>query len=325
MPPLEEIDFDENPLLIPKLCCDRIEKLWSPRADYVDDSLAYVSPRYGSGIVGAMLLGDVTFGSNTSWFAPVGESLDRVLEFRWSKDNKWIDLVAEGLNYCARRMNGKCYSFLEGYHSPLEFASMVRGSDLYLELYTEPEKIHRLIQRCDEALQSLYSLLEERVERKEYGVLARSLWMERGLPFLSDDSAGLMSSELYGEFGRPYTDRMFQRYGGGFLHIHTQAYHQMDNLSAMDSVTVYNWRQDPKTPRPADVLDTIVSGARRKIVDIALIPEQIRRHIDQLSQGRFIVSTECRDRAEQEEMIEIIRQYAPIEPSSETPKRGDIE
>ena len=313
MPALENIDFDDDPLLIPRLCCERIAKLWAPRADYPDDSLPYVSPRYGSGIVGAMLLGRVTFGSNTSWFDPVGEDLGAALGFAWGEENRWIDRVVDGLNYCARVMDGRCYTFLEGYHSPLEFAAMVRGSDLYLDLYTDPAGAHHLLQRCDRALMWLYGLLEERAPRTGYGVLAQSLWMERGLPFLSDDAAGLVSPEMYREFGLPYADAMFQRYGGGFLHVHTQSYHQMDNLSAMRNLTVYNWRQDPNTPQPHEVLHTIAKGAKHKIVAIVLTPRQIRQEIETLSRGRFIISTECRDRAEQEDIVEFVRRCAPIE------------
>jgi len=312
IPALEDIDFEKDPLLIPQFYCDRIEKLWSARADYPDDSLPYVAPRYGSGIVGAMILGDVTFGSNTSWFEPVGASLDEALEFEWGNENKWIDLVVDGLNYCAKQMDGKSYSFFEGYHSPLEFASMIRGSDIYLEMYTDPEKVHQLLQRCDEALMWLYRLLEGRVEQIGYGVLARSLWMERGVPFLSDDSAGSVSPEFYREFCLPYIDKMFQRYGGGFLHVHTQAYHQMDNLSDMEWLTIYNWRQDPNTSKPSEILDMIIRGAKTKIVEIILTPQQIKQHIDTLSQGRFIIDTECRDQVEQEEIIEFVKQNAPI-------------
>lgn len=312
IPALEDIDFDRDPLLIPRLSCDRAETMFSFRADYPDDSIPYVAPRYGSGIIGGMLLGELRFGANTSWVDPVGTTLDEAIDFPWGQENVWIDRVVDGLNYTARRLTGKCYSFLEGYHTPLEWASLIRGSGLYLDLCTQPEKVHTLLRRCDEALMWLYGVLETRVKNESHGILAHSLWMERGVPFLSDDSAGLISPDQYREFGLPYTDKMFARYGGGFLHVHTQAYHQMDNLSAMTSLTIYAWRTDPNIPEPFELLARIAKGAKKKIVMIGLTTDQIRKNIALLAQGRFLIRTTCRDRTEQAQIIELVKEKAPL-------------
>lgn len=312
LPPLEEIDFDADPLRVARYFCDGAETIWATRKDYPDDSIPHVAPRFGTGIIGGMLLGDIEFGANTSWTHPVGTSLDGALEFTWGKENVWIDRVVENLQYMADRMRGKCYTFLEGYHTPLEWATAVRGSEIYLEIITEPDKAHALIKRCNEALMWLYHLLDERVSKDEYGALAYNLWMERCVPFLSDDSAGNMSPEHYAEFGVPYTDAMFGHFGGGFLHFHTLAYHQMENLNHMKNLTVYHWRLDPKIPEPAEILEKLLPGAKTKIVCISMAPREIRDKIDILAEGRFIVSTTVKDRAEQDEIIQLIREKAPI-------------
>jgi hypothetical protein len=316
LPALENIDFKNDPLFMPRVFCERAEELFAARADYPDDWIPYLSPRYGTGIIGGMLLGDLKFGADTSWTTEIGSSLDEAIAFPWGRENAWIDRVVDGLNYMARRLQGKCYVFLEGYETPLEWAAMVRGSALYLEICTEPDKVHELLRRSDTALMWLYDLLESRVQKVEYGALAHSLWMEqRCIPFLSDDSAGLMSPQHYAEFGVPYTEAMFRRLGGGFLHFHTLGYHQMDNLSSMDSLTMYNWRQDPNTARPEDILGDLLPGAQAKIVLISLTPEQVREKIHLLSQGRFVIYSRCKTRREQEDLIHFIHENAPIMPA----------
>ncbi|MEI7437066.1 MAG: hypothetical protein WCL16_09720 [bacterium] len=316
LPALENIDFNKDPLFMPRVFCDRAEQLFAARADYPDDWIPYLSPRYGTGIVGGMLLGDLLFGSDTSWTGEVGSSLEEAINFPWGKENIWIDRVVEALNYMAKRLQGKCFVFLEGYETPLEWAATVRGSALYLEICTEPEQVHELLRRSDTALMWLYDLLETRVQKKEFGALAHSLWMEkRCIPFLSDDSAGLMSPSHYAEFGAPYTEAMFERLGGGFLHFHTLGYHQMENLSTMKSLTIYNWRQDPNTPQPEDILGDLLPGAQAKIVLISLTPAQIREKIQLLSQGRFVIYARCQTRREQEEIISFIHEKAPLIPA----------
>lgn len=311
-PPLEQIDFDRDPLLVPKTICDRVEQAFAARAGYPDDWIPFAAPRYGTGIVGGMLLGALEFGSDTSWTHPIGATLDESIDFPWGTENRWIDLVVSGLNYMSKRLRGKCYVFFEGRHAPLEWAAAVRGSPLYLDLAVEPEKVHRLLRRCDEALTWLYGIMDSRVELHEHGALAHSLWMQRCVAFLSDDSAGLISPAAYAEFGAPYTDAMFARYGGGFLHVHTQAYHQMANLSAMKHLTMYNWRQDPNTARPSDILAQLLPGAQKKIVMIGLTPEEIRRDAHLLSQGRFLIYTRCGTEREQREIIDFVKKMMPI-------------
>ena len=315
IPPLEALDFDRDPLLMPRRLCDWAERAFAARADYPDDWIPFLSPRYGTGIIGGMLLGDLRFGANTSWTPEIGQSLDEALAFPWGRDTIWIDRVVQALTMMAERLAGRCYLFLEGYHAPLEWAALVRGSGLYLDMATEPEKVHALLRRADDALMWLYTLIEERVHKTEYGALAHSLWMERGLPFLSDDSAGLLSPAHYAEFGAAYTDAMLARFGGGFLHFHTLAYHQMANLSAMRALTMYNWRQDPKTPQPEEILADLLPGAQAKIVMLGLTPAQIREKIDILSQGRFLLYTRCADRREQEAIVQFIHDRAPIRAS----------
>lgn len=312
LPPLEAIDFLADPLEMPRVICDHSEKVFAARADYPDDFIPFVSPRYGTGIIGGMLLGKMHFGHNTSWTQSTADSLDAALDFPWGRENPWLDNVVQALNYIARRMAGKAYTFLEGYHAPLEWAAEIRGSSIYLDLTLEPAKVHALLKRCDEALLWLYKLLAQRVTKHEYGALAHSLWMERCVPFLSDDSAGLISPAHYAEFGAPYTNAMFARFGGGFLHVHTLAYHQLNNLSQMPALTLYNWRQDPNTPDPASILPTLLPGAQHKIVMLFISPQAIRDKAKLLSQGRFFLFCKCRDRQEQAAIVRFVQERLPI-------------
>jgi hypothetical protein len=312
LPPLEELDFANDPLQMPRILCDRAERLAALRRDYSDDGLTYLSPRYGTGILGAMLFGKITFGSNTSWFEPSKNDLADLSGFTWSLENIWTDRVIQALIYMADRLNGICHVFLEGYHAPLEFASMLRGSQIYLDLITHPSQVHRLLQRCDQAMRCVINLIAKEVPPSLPGVLARLLWMEKGLPFLSDDSNVLISAEHYAEFGRKYAGALFADYGGGYLHQHTSAYHQQDNLSAMQGLTLYHWRIDPQTPEPAEVLETLLPGAQKKIVVLDLSPAQVKEHIDRLALGRFFLRVDCTDVAEQHQMVELVRTRAPL-------------
>jgi len=312
IPALEEFDFKKDVLELPRLMCDREERLFRFRADYPDDSIPVLALRYGSGIFAAMIIGSLKFGANTSWIEPVGKTIDETIDFPWEKDNQYIDIVLKGFQYATERMKNKCYVYLSGYHSPLELAFILRGSNFFLDIYNNPEKVHQLIRRCDLALRWVYDLIENNVKKQNPGIVAAFLWMERGLPFLSDDAAGLLSPAHYAEFGAPYTDAVFERHGGGFLHIHTQAYHQMKNISDMKYLTIYNWRPDPNTPDAISILDKLIYGAQQKIVAIVADPESIQNKVHLLSQGRFFLLCLCKDRKQQEFITNFVREKLPI-------------
>jgi hypothetical protein len=313
LPPLQTVDFDRDPLLIPRLFCDRAERQFLHRAQVAeDDWLPYVSPRYGTGIIGAMLTGRIHFGSDTSWYPPAGATLEEVTGFQWGRSGKWMDIAIEGLAYMEERMAGQALVHLEGYHAPLEFAELLRGSQLYLDLYLDPQGVHRLLERCDDALWWLYQQIALRVPSRFPGSMARVLWMPRALPFLSDDASALISAEHYRQFGAPYADRMFQRHGGGFLHVHTAAYHQQDNLIAMRHMTAFNWRTDPNVADPMDVLPRLMPGAEQKIAYLVATADQVRRELPMLARGRFILLVMCRDHRERQEMVDLVRDRAPI-------------
>lgn len=313
VPPLEEFDFEKDCLALPKILCDRDEKLYRFRADYPDDSIPVLPLRYGSGIFAAMITGSLKFGADTSWIEPVGKSIDETINFPWKKDNFFIDIALAGLEYATKRMKNKCYVYLSGYHSPLELAFILRGSEFFIDIYNCPEKVHTLIKRCDQALKWVYELIENNIKNENYGIIAACLWMEKGLPFLSDDAAGLLSPQHYKEFGVPYTDEVFRRFGGGFLHIHTQAYHQMYNISNMQHLTIYNWRPDPNTPSAIDIIEKLVYGAQKKIVMIVADVESIKNKIEILSQGRFFLMCSCKNRKEQEFIVNFVKEKLPIE------------
>ncbi len=292
--------------------CEREEKTVRFRSDYPDDSIPVLALRYGSGIFAAMITGSLKFGANTSWIEPIGKNIDETIDFPWKKENQYIDIALKGLDYATKRMKNKCYVYLSGYHSPLELAFILRGSDFFIDVYNCPEKVHALIKRCDLALKWVYQLIEDSVKDENPGVVAALMWMEKGLAFLSDDAAGLLSPAHYKEFGVPYTDKVFERHGGGFLHVHTQAYHQMHNISNMEHLTIYNWRPDPNTPEAITIVERLIEGAKKKIVAIVADPDSIREKISILSQGRFFLLCLCRNKQEQYDIVSFVKENTPI-------------
>jgi len=85
------------------------------------------------------------------------------------------------------------------------------------------------------------------------------------------------------------------------------------NISSIEYLTTYNWRPDPNTPEAISILDKLLDGAKKKIVVIVATPRAIQEKIEILSQGRFFLLCYCKDKNEQQSIVNFVKKMAPIE------------
>ncbi len=109
---------------------------------------------------------------------------------------------------------------------PFTTATILRGTDLMVDVVTAPELVHELLSKIVRAQMNVMTFSE-----REFGIVRRSCW-------IGDDYAGLISPEMYGEFCYPYMNRLFEAYGpeGRTLHCETlkRGHHRYLNLMEID-------------------------------------------------------------------------------------------
>lgn len=107
-------------------------------------------------------------------------------------------------------------------HAPFTMAAQLcNAQDLFLACYEEPERVHKLLDFCVR-----FFLHFERV-KWQYGISPEHLdefvcWRERhrGLTrvWTSDDTASMMSPQLYQEFVLPYNQALYSNFE--YVHLH---------------------------------------------------------------------------------------------------------
>ncbi len=309
MPPLEKIDFKNDPFRIVTRTCDHWDKIGPVFADLPDDRFPEVMLRYGTGIWAGMLTGEMYFANNTSWVKPFEGKLADLLDRKFPGSSFWFDHYAAAVDRMNERAVGKYFTRIGAEHSALEFVSMIRGTDFYIDLFDDQETMKAVLDKYNHILIDLYKRFDSALDVPAGGNSAwGQLYLGRGR-ILSDDAGGNISAQTYREFGLPFLRQMSAQLGNCALHIHTLAYHLRDCVSDIPDIIAYKWRQDPNTKTPEENIEYVAEGAERKIVLLPTTsPDWIRKNFPILKQGRYILNAQCENRTEALKIIDFVKE-----------------
>ncbi|MCD4824716.1 MAG: hypothetical protein K8S55_08915 [Phycisphaerae bacterium] len=114
-----------------------------------------------------------------------------------------------------------------GFQGPFTTATILRGSDIMMDIILHPELIKELLEKVVQAQCNVMSFSES-----EFGLKRTSCGM-------GDDYAGLISPDMYGEFCYPYMKILYDAYGfeSRSLHCETlkRGHHKYLNMLKIDS------------------------------------------------------------------------------------------
>jgi hypothetical protein len=116
---------------------------------------------------------------------------------------------------------------------PFDLCELMYGSDIFVDLYDNPERIHLLLRKITDFyklfLDNWFSISPNSDSYHSYfGVL------HRGNICVRDDSAMNLSPKFYEEFIYPYDYEVLKYFGGGAVHFCGKGSHFIKELSKMD-------------------------------------------------------------------------------------------
>jgi len=217
-----------------------------------DDSVPTPEVYFSIGSYTAMMSKyPVHFASNTGWCEPNIDNWEALEKLFFDPDNKWIRFYTMVTQDMIAQWEGD-YALMPAFHrSPLDAANGLRGNDLFIDCYDEPERVQNLIQRCaDWAIAYEAHIKKETDWPKD---LLRGVW-RLALPAdavcVNGDPVDLISEEHQAIFDRPSASRFFTSTGGGFFHHHTMGIRQVENVSYTKGLLVQEVLTDPNIEPP---------------------------------------------------------------------------
>ena len=265
-----------------------IVRFWEQRADLDDDLLPSATPWYGIAEHTAFLGGEVEFTADTSFNHQIltdWKDLDRL---KLDENHPWLRMVIDGIKYYRERWGDKLAAKLRGADGPMDIANIVRGNDLFTDVYDHPEELHKLMALCADAVRFTMDRQLAQVTRLEGGVITGfDIWLpEPCCGHLSDDASCMISAENYAEFGLPYMREVCAGYENVMLHTHSLG---KKNLPQFASIPQIKWLQissDPNSDAAIDVYREYENVLRDKIVVVELTHSEIESNIDLLKRNK---------------------------------------
>ncbi|MHC4983163.1 MAG: hypothetical protein ACYTF6_08355 [Planctomycetota bacterium] len=330
-------------LLCTKLCEGPVEKVLDPEniprmiAEYVgllresfenvsrfdDDAVPSAVFYCGIGVNAAAITGLEPFHDGvTSWLEP-SLRWEKIDQLRFDPSNKWIQF--------ALRVNRELWKHWdEDFHvlpflhrSPLDAANGIRGTELFTEMYTDPQRVHRLVDFCAEWMLQVESFLNDNVRRpcpKGWGTAVWGTWLPDGGLFVNGDPVGLISREMALEFEQPYTAKLFTNTGGGFFHNHTVGLYQADLVSSTPGTLMQFFVNDPKEPSTTAALldmpkmrEKLLAASLRSPIAVAGVPvDRLDEVLDVAAHGRFLLVIAAKPETPDRRVAELIRRVRAV-------------
>ena len=145
--------------------------------------------------------------------------------------------------YFRDRLGGKARVFSVNNQSPLDIAHLVRGEDLYYDMYDDPPFVHDLLSACTETYIALAHAFKRILDEPNDCLYDGSYYREGCGVHAADDTATILGSDLFEEFALPYDRRAFTPFSGGSIHFCGFADHIIDGYLLAPEVRSINLGQ----------------------------------------------------------------------------------
>ena len=305
---LTTYDFDTNFEKYAEDYCRLIEKTYDARKEIDDDFIPVISPNIGIGDYSAFVAGEVHFQPDTSWSKPVLAELRGYKDLPALGSAKWYGRFLELWEALLQRAEGSGIPFSRGFFSPLDLANALRGDQLYLDYYDDPESVHELLDYCATATitfaEDLYALTRKYLGNTKYG-----MWYLEGNIHMSEDIACMSSPKIYREFAAPHTQRVIDHFGRGYMHTHSRAMYLVKEICSLNSVGHMWLATDPGQPRPSEHVQELIEDANGALLAIDCENySEIEENFQDLVKGNFSIGLPVSDVQEALEMTKRFEQ-----------------
>jgi len=162
---------------------------------------------------------------------------------------------------------------------PIDTAELLRGSELYLDFYERPETLRRVLTAVATAQVHLARRLSDLITDGPEGFSHQHAIMLSGRILVRDDSAIMVSADMYQEHIAPHDEFVLRALGGGGIHSCGNLNHLVDAMLSLPSIRSLDFGQAEMND-----LDAIYAKAKERKISLirADVPEE------QLVTGRVL-------------------------------------
>lgn len=241
----------------------------SASTDLADDSIpcAYLTELdqgLYTALVGAKdvrFLNDPGWGWVSSMTLPFVEDLREARRFAIDEDGLWWRRYDEQLRLFASGAAGRFgishFTLING----MNFLVEIRGATkAYLDLADDPEEVRAVFDFAHRLNERIHRHFFDVVGLYEGGTCSNlAQWLPGRSVGESVDPFHLTSPATYEEWGREPVERIFARFDGGIVHLHSNGHHLLEAVSTLKGLRLIALADEPFNPPTYGKLDELAS------------------------------------------------------------------
>jgi len=284
----------------------------------IDDDLPYtVRGNFGTVIMASLFGGEIRqIGGNPPWVEKLGgfDDFRRVLAVDAADFSKGLcPKVIESYQFFHHAFESfpavmsAVSIVLPDLQGPFDTAEMLRGSEIFVDLYDEPETVCAAMDRIAEAQIRFAERLGRYLTNTSTGYSFQHAVMIKGNILLRDDSSIMLSPDIYRERVAPHDARVLAGMNGGGIHACGRMSHLIDEYLALSSIKCIDIGQS--VMNDIDAIYRKATSAKTALCRIAVTKEEL---LDGSAKRRFptgaILTHACTNVAEAASIMKAYRE-----------------
>lgn len=215
-----------------------------------DDSVPMIRANYGVGSLPcAFGLKSTILNGNMPWVTALPkEEVRRVVDagvpdFRTGFGQRILDTYEFYRETLARYP--KCQAVIKLFHpdyqGPLDDAHLLYGSDIYLDMYEDPDFVHEVLSLVTDTYIDRMKRVKPYLDDETDGCCYHWQCLYPGALVLRNDTAVNLSPEMYREFSQTYDNRIIEAFGPASMHFCGRADHWVFALARTPGIVGLNF------------------------------------------------------------------------------------
>lgn len=311
LPPLNSFSFPQDMESYLDLRAARDYAYARFHADIDDDMIPSTAPWYGIAEHTAFLGGKVDFTSDTTFQQKICKELEDFRKITLDRNNEWIHLVVDGIIYMRKKWEEYIPIRMRGADGPSDVANAIRESDLFFDIYDEPELLAELMSFCAKAINFTLDLQRAEATKIAGGTLnGFNLWMPgKGMGQLSEDFSTMISPDTYEEHFLPALKECVADCDMAMLHVHSLGHKVIPHLASVDKIRLMELSSDPNSDRAVEVFRKYHDDLKDKVIIVAPTWDELSNMSDLLESSKTIIWYYAQDEADIKRALNFVEKY----------------
>lgn len=149
-------------------------------------------------------------------------------------------MVSKFMRYFKQKLKNKAQPYLPNVGGPLDLAYLLRGNDIFLDMYDNPTSVFKIMEKTTEAFIEANIFLKGVIGEPLTSGVYDAVYLANGGVRVTEDSSILLSPDMWNKFVKSFIIEALKPFGGGIVHFCGKSKPLLDALLSIPEVKGIN-------------------------------------------------------------------------------------